>query len=429
MELLRGATGSLSMKIAGLGVSLLFAFVVARVFGAASWGEFTLGFTYMTFGAILGCLGLDFAILKISAGIGKNDKTSISHIYSHVLLIALIFSGLISIIFFVLSGWVAAILFNMPELVKPFKISSIGILPIAVITVNTNTLQGLKKISVFAFFRYVSKNLVALIALFPLFYLVQEKENIVLIAFVTGLVAVAIGSQFWIYMSGIRIKNKVAEESQINELQNLLYKIALPLLVTGVLLFLKSWIDTLMVGVFLKEVDVGIYTIALKTAGLLSIFFVAIGNIAAPKISEIYEMGNLEQLEKLVQFSAKISVWFTLPFLVLIILFPDVILSIFGSEFSDGQYVLIILSTGVFINIVAGPVGHFLNMTESQVAYRNITFIVLLVGVAMSILLIPEFGLEGAAFANLLSLSIWNVFGIIYIKRKYGIRIFYLPFK
>ena len=428
LELLEGAANSFFLKIAGIIVSLLFAFVVARLFGADTWGVFFLAFTYMTFGAILGSLGLDFSILKLSAGIGENDKASITVVYRSAFIFTIAVSAIVSVLFFVKSAWAASVLFGLPEMTLPFQLASLGIMPIAIINLNTNTLQGLKKITVFAFFRYISMNLIGLLFLIPLIYLISDASQIVITAFIFGLYFIAVVSQITIYRTGISIRNNNGNENNEKKKTRLLFKIALPLLFAGILLFSKNWIDSIMVGIFLTESDVGVYTIALKIAGLINIFFVSIGNIMAPKISEIYEKADKNRLEDLIKYSVKVSIWLTLPLLIIIILFSDIFLSLFGSDFSDGKNALIILAIGFFLNVTAGPVGHILNMTESQFAYQNITFAVVIVGIGLNFVLIPRYGIEGAAISNFLCLFIWNLVSIIHIKNKYHINTLYIPF-
>jgi O-antigen/teichoic acid export membrane protein len=428
-ELLKLASGSFIMKITGIFVSLLFAFFVANIFGAGAWGEFSLAFSYLILGSILGSAGLDFSLLKLTAGIGKKDLKSVSFVYKKAMLVTILVSSAISLLFYLQSGWIAVTLFGISDLTTSFQIASLGILPVAITYLNTNTLQGLKKITLFAFLQYVSKNLFGILFLVPFLWALGDHPQIVLISFLSGLVVIAISSQLFIYREGISVWKKTKDGNHAQKYEKILLKIAVPLLLTGVLLFLKNWIDTIMVGVFMQEADVGVYTIALKIAGLLNIFFISIGNIMAPKISEMYEKGKTIELENLIQYSSKLSVWLTLPFLLILLLFSDFILSIFGGDFIAGKYTLMILATGFYLNIAAGPVGHFLNMTESQKAYRNITFLIVIIGIGLNYLLIPLFGLEGAAAANLISLLIWNGFCITYIRKKYKMKTYYLPFR
>jgi len=88
-----------------------------------------------------------------------------------------------------------------------------------------------------------------------------------------------------------------------------------------------------------------------------------------------------------------------------------------------------ILATGFYLNIAAGPVGHFLNMTESQKAYRNITLLIVIIGIGLNYILIPRLGIEGAAISNLISLMIWNGICLTYIRKKYNTKTYYIPFR
>jgi O-antigen/teichoic acid export membrane protein len=69
-----------------------------------------------------------------------------------------------------------------------------------------------------------------------------------------------------------------------------------------------------------------------------------------------------------------------------------------------------------------------MKMTGCQVALQNITMATVFIGVILNLLLIPKFGIDGAAYATLSSISFYNVLLSIYIKKNFGIYSFYLPF-
>ncbi len=59
-------------------------------------------------------------------------------------------------------------------------------------------------------------------------------------------------------------------------------------------------------------------------------------------------------------------------------------------------------------------------MTENQNVLRNITIVSFFVNLALSYLLIPRYGIEGAAMASLLTNVLINVLCLYYIKKKLG---------
>ena len=55
---------------------------------------------------------------------------------------------------------------------------------------------------------------------------------------------------------------------------------------------------------------------------------------------------------------------------------------------------------------ISGPVGQILLMTNKEKKFRNIIFISLVVNVCLNIILIPLFGVVGAAYSTIISISI-----------------------
>jgi len=112
---------------------------------------------------------------------------------------------------------------------------------------------------------------------------------------------------------------------------------------------------------------------------------------------------------------------------VLIVVFSEFVLDIFGNEFEIGKNTLIILAIGQFINAVSGSVGFLLNMTGKQRIFKNIFLIAVIINVVLNFILIPKYGMVGAAIATMISVAVWNIVSVVYIKLEFNIRTFYLP--
>ncbi|MDP5001477.1 MAG: polysaccharide biosynthesis C-terminal domain-containing protein, partial [Flavobacterium sp.] len=69
---------------------------------------------------------------------------------------------------------------------------------------------------------------------------------------------------------------------------------------------------------------------------------------------------------------------------------------------------------------MAGNVDQILNMTNNQVLLRNITILSFFVNISLNFLLIPYYGINGAAFASLISNVVINTLCLYYIKKKLG---------
>ena len=81
------------------------------------------------------------------------------------------------------------------------------------------------------------------------------------------------------------------------------------------------------------------------------------------------------------------------------------------------------------ISSLSGPAGNILQMTNNQNVYAKSLFVAALANIVLNYILIPIYGINGAAIASMFSLAIWNILMIYEVRRKFGFYTFYLPFK
>lgn len=91
------------------------------------------------------------------------------------------------------------------------------------------------------------------------------------------------------------------------------------------------------------------------------------------------------------------------------------LLELFGSEFSVGYDVVTILLVGQIVNALAGSVGFIMIMTKHQKEAAWIVSISAAINIALNYLLIPQFGLEGAAVATALTMVVRNVCMVVFV--------------
>ena len=121
--------------------------------------------------------------------------------------------------------------------------------------------------------------------------------------------------------------------------------------------------------------------------------------------------------------SAMLITILSLPIFLPLILFSEIIMSLFGAEFERGGKVLLILAIGQLTNTFCGSVGFLLNMSGNERANSNVTLISLLVLIVFMVLLIPSFGIIGAALASSASVITFNLLAFYEAERKIGIKL------
>ncbi|MBK7964582.1 MAG: polysaccharide biosynthesis C-terminal domain-containing protein [Bacteroidetes bacterium] len=202
---------------------------------------------------------------------------------------------------------------------------------------------------------------------------------------------------------------------------------SLPMMITGSIFFILNWIDNLVIGVYRTEIEVGLYDTAFKIASASAIILMAINAIQGPTFAEYHSKNDISKLRNSIFTSTKMLFYATLPFTLLICIFPEWILSFFGNDFKQASTALIILSIGNFFSSITGSVGILLQMTGHQKPYNNIILCAAITSIILNIILVPRIGITGAAIASAIAKIIQNLAGSIYVYKKFGFLSIYLP--
>jgi O-antigen/teichoic acid export membrane protein len=151
--------------------------------------------------------------------------------------------------------------------------------------------------------------------------------------------------------------------------------------------------------------------------------------MAAPRFSELFHTGKMDELFHVAKKSTKLILWTTTPIMLALLLFGVYILRyLYGDVFTVSYPALVILLIGYFISMASGVNGLFMNMTGNQKTFRNIMLFAAGANIGLNVILIPALGIYGAALATTISLSVWNITTLICMKRKFGRTTGYFPF-
>ncbi len=196
------------------------------------------------------------------------------------------------------------------------------------------------------------------------------------------------------------------------------FKASLPLLASNLFLTILGQTDILLLGFFKGTEVAGVYITVIKVVSLLLFGISSINAIIVPLISKTYATGDREKLQNLVSTSSKIIVCFSAPVSLLLIIFGSTILGWFGSNFQLGYSALVILVVGQFFNSFIGSVGLLLSMTGFQLEFMSILLVSCILSLVLSIALIPNFGLNGAALSTSSIVIFWNILMWIQVRKS-----------
>jgi O-antigen/teichoic acid export membrane protein len=195
-----------------------------------------------------------------------------------------------------------------------------------------------------------------------------------------------------------------------------------PLALTGFTFLFVSKTDKIMLGYFMTSQDVGIYMPALVLSNLLVFVATAFKYIFLPVASEFFTRNDISGLERLYKSTSKWIFMVVTPLFLLILLFPKEIITIlYGSEYTGGYIALVVLAFGIAMNDFAGTAGNILvggGHTKLNLACEIIAAVT---NVLLNIILIPVYGIAGAALATGISYITRNISSLSFVYRAYHI--------
>ena len=142
----------------------------------------------------------------------------------------------------------------------------------------------------------------------------------------------------------------------------------------------------------------------------------------------MFAKNDMEGLKKVIHQSTKMIFCSSAPLVIIFFIFPEFFLGLFGEEFKVGVNAFIFLSCGRLISSFSGSVGNILQMTGNQNIYAKIILFGAILNVLLNLILIPRYGINGAAIASMCSLTVWNLSMVLVVKKKFGFYTFYIPF-
>jgi O-antigen/teichoic acid export membrane protein len=197
--------------------------------------------------------------------------------------------------------------------------------------------------------------------------------------------------------------------------------VALPILLVEGFFNLLTNVDILMVGHLMDPDSVAIYFAAAKTLAVVHFVYFSVRAGSAQRFSQYSAAGDRVSLEAFVRDTLHWTFWPSLAIVLMLVVVGEPLLALFGSGFTAGYPLLFILSAGLLVRAAIGPAGTLLTMSGQQGISAIIYVFTFALNIVLTLLLIPRFGLSGAATATALSLVAESVALYVVVLSRLGI--------
>ncbi|WP_163099331.1 flippase [Peribacillus alkalitolerans] len=167
--------------------------------------------------------------------------------------------------------------------------------------------------------------------------------------------------------------------------------------ISNMMTVLNYRLGVLLLGWFLPPAAVGIFTVAMNLGEKISIFSQSFSQVLLPRIASSNREEDRNRITAIVSRSI-------FAFIILvsigIFLFSDIILLLFGREYSESSPILKLLLPGLAVLAVEKILSNDLAGRGRPDLNMYVSFVNVAINLSLNLLLIPSYGLKGAALAT-----------------------------
>lgn len=416
----RGGSALLLASAFGNGLNYAFGIFLARILGAEEFGLYALALTIFNMISLTVVFGLDVGTTKFVShhlAEGQGDKARSTIIAAASLAFC---SGLVAAIGLAwLAHPLAVTLYHKPDLTLGLMYFAAAI-PLATLTsVLLSALQAYQTVRYTILIKYLwepaGKFVLAGLLLLAGFHLLGVLISIIMAFAVSTFLAIYALHQL-AFRGGSQLSAKNLPEART------LLAYCFPLMISNIFGVIAPRSDILILGYWATAKDIGIYLAAFQTAAIISLVLSAFIAGSAPIISRAWSQGDRARMSEVYQAVSRLAITVSLPIFCCFVLFSREILEMFGVNFTAGTTALLLLATGQLFNNATGSANSVLLMSGHSRLVMTNTIIMGIVLLAATAVIIPFWGITGAALAASLTFIVTNLIRVMQVWKIHGVQ-------
>jgi len=382
--------------------------------------------TPQDYGLVYAALSL-FGLLNIFRNMGFSDtlrkkipeylvKKNYVKIKSSIILTFIIqftYMFAIFLLIVVLGPYFSEEIFNSLKGMNVIIFIALSGLLMVIYNILISTFQGLQKIKLYTtlnLFVYLLR-FIFIIIFIPFGVLALPYSYVITAVIISFLSFILFKYQFPnIAQAKIKITRKFSKE---------IFYFSTPLMIGYIASAVVTNIDTVLLSFFRSLEEVALYQIALPMANILLLVVGSVVIVLMPLISELWTKRKLKTIRIILGLLTKALFLIIIPLALIFITFPENAISmLFGEIYIPASQALQILSVAmiistmgyIFSSVIIGIGKPFLN--------TKIAFLVMFANILSNLILIPLFGIKGAAvsmiISNFVGFLLTSIFSIKY---------------
>ncbi len=376
----------------------LFLVIFSHSLGVEGFGLYMLGFAIQELVSKISMMGMTFGSMKILGDLqGAGKSHHIRKTLSIILLMGLGASVLASVLLYVMAPWLCDFILKTPELSESLKVFAWGV---PGLTGAYILLHAIRPKLDMRYENLVRSLIEPLVVLVVGVILLNENMGVIGLAIAHNVSALAM-LLLSLYFAHRLFPETTEEKIRID--WSTLFHASLGMGGMEFLSLFKFRLDLMVIGRFLPLSHVGAYAAVIEISGLLRKMRSAFLPVLMPLTQKLHIEGAHERLTRQVATSIRWSLIPSLAALGTMWLVPTAYLEAFGGDFTFGAVSLAILAVSQVLYVVSGMPEGVLSITGYAYTTLLNTIALVVVNLILLVLLVPIWGINGAAIATTIS--------------------------
>ena len=172
---------------------------------------------------------------------------------------------------------------------------------------------------------------------------------------------------------------------------------------------ISAWVvassDRYVISYFLGATSVGIYSAGYGIGSIILMAATVLGFVLPPTLSKLYDEGRMEEVKTHLRYSLKYLLAATIPFVFGAAILAEPVLRIFTTPeiASKGYFVVPLVALSTLFITAYMPISHIIVLRKKTRIIGTIWVVCALVNLGLNVLVVPRFGILGAAITTLIA--------------------------
>lgn len=400
----------LVMRSAGALSAFAMTIVVARWYGAQTFGQFQMALATSTILSTLSLQGLDRLIVRAASTAFAQDKDALA--YNFFILARnrqLLVSLPLALLIVVLAEPFAQTVLGEPSIGPHLRLMAPAIVGLTFIKSASSLIRAKGQIFISQLLDGVSYTTIAILIVALMTFGLHEPPPIApSLAYLCGFTTISIVA-LW------RTQRMIASTPREKQHEPL----AAGLYIAGfaVLAAFTNWLGLALLTGLRDSAEAGIYRAGFQVCLLFTLVNGSFAIMSGPRLATSFDRKDAAEVWRTVRLTSVLGTAIVMPLLLAVIFGAEIILGFFGAEFVSGATALRILAIGQFVNVAAGSAGAALTMMKRERMVLVIEIVATIVSVAIMLWFLPTYGMVAAAVASAVAAVLRNVGALLALYR------------